>query len=329
MIYVEHDSTNPYFNFALEEYLMKEKDLGDNEIFMFWRTKPTVMIGRYQNTLEEINLKYVKEHNINVVRRVSGGGTIYTDMDSWQYTLILKDYEGGSIDFRSFTEPIIKALQNQGVNAYFNSRNDLLIDGRKFSGNAQHIKGNLMLHHGSILFNADIKTMVESLTVADEKIISKGIKSIRERVTNVAEHLDRRLDSTGFRDMMVRSILGNRNNFYRLNEYDIIRVNEISKEKFQSWAWNYGSSPKFNITRWGRFEGGKIEIKLAVEKGIIEECSIYGDFFSNEDVGLVSEALRKCRYELKVISERLKEIQAEKYFHKISETEILSCIIGA
>ena len=327
MIYIENDLISPYFNFALEEYLMKEKDL-DNEIFMFWRTKPTVMVGKYQNTLEEINRKYVEENKVNVVRRVSGGGTIYTDMNSWQYSFIVKNYKGDSIDFKAFTQPIIRALQKQGVNAYFNSRNDLLIDGKKFSGNAQHIKGNCMLHHGSILFNTDIKAMVESITVAEEKIFSKGIKSIRERVTNVAEHLNKNVDSVGFRNMMIESLLENKKNVYRLNEYDIMRVNEISKEKFESWEWNYGNDPKFNITKWGRFEGGKLEFKLDVEKGIIKNCKIYGDFFGSGEVNVISEAICGCKYEKKNIANILKEIQAEKYFYKISMNEILSCIIS-
>jgi len=328
MIYIENDLTSPYFNFALEEYLMKEKDLNDNEIFMFWRTKPTVMVGKYQNTLEEINTKYVEENNVNVVRRVSGGGTIYTDMNSWQYSFIVKNYKGGSIDFKAFTQPIIRALEKQGVNAYFNSRNDLLIDGKKFSGNAQHIKGNCMLHHGSILFNADIKAMVESITVAEEKIISKGIKSIRERVTNVAEHLNKNVDSVGFRNIMIESLLEDKNNIYRLNEYDITRVNEISKEKFESWEWNYGNDPKFNITKWGRFEGGKLEFKLDIEKGLIKSCKIYGDFFGNGEINMICKAICGCKYEKESIANILKEIQVEKYFYKISMDEVLSCIIS-
>lgn len=327
MVYIESDSTSPYFNFALEQYLMKEKDLEDNEIFMLWRTNPTVMVGRYQNTIEEINEKYVKENGVNVVRRVSGGGTIYTDMNGWQYSFINKNYKVSSIDFKAFTLPIIKALEKQGVNAYFNSRNDLLIGGRKFSGNAQYIKGDRILHHGSILFNTDIKAMVESITVADEKIISKGIKSVRERVTNVAEHLNKNIDCIGFRDIMLESLLQGKKNIYKLNEYDIRRINEIAKEKFESWEWNYGNSPKFNITKWGRFLGGKVEFRLDVEKGIIKNCKIYGDFFGIGEINMISKALCGCKYEKKSIENILKEIEIERYFYKISRDQILDCII--
>jgi lipoyltransferase and lipoate-protein ligase len=329
MVYVESYSTSPYFNFALEQYLMKEKDLEDKEIFMFWRTNPTVMIGRYQNTIEEINTKYVEENGVNVVRRVSGGGTIYTDMNGWQYSFIIKDYKANSIDFKVFTLPIISALQKHGVNAYFNSRNDLLISGKKFSGNAQYIKGNRILHHGSILFNTDIKAMVESISVADEKIISKGIKSVRERVTNVAEHLKKNVDSVGFKNIMIESLLKGTNNVYKLNEYDIRRIDEIAKEKFESWEWTYGNSPKFNITKWGRFSGGKVEFKLYVEKGIIKSCNIYGDFFGIGEINMISKALRGCRYEKKSIENILKEIEVEKYFYKISKDQILGCIISS
>ncbi len=182
MIYINSNSTCPYFNFALEEYLMTEKDLRDDEIFLLWRTNPTVMIGRYQNTYCEINKKYVKENNINVVRRNSGGGTIYTDMGAWQFTFIEKNYKENGISFGKFTEPIVNALRKENIDAHFNSRNDLLIGKRKFSGNAQYRKDDVMLHHGSILFNTDIKAMVESITVAEDKIIAKGIMWQRTRL---------------------------------------------------------------------------------------------------------------------------------------------------
>ncbi|MEG2416844.1 MAG: lipoate--protein ligase [Peptostreptococcaceae bacterium] len=328
MIYVENNSTDPYFNFALEYYLINEKDLGDNLIFMFWRTNPTLMVGKFQNTIEEINEKYVQEKCINVVRRITGGGTIYTDMNGWQYSFITKNYKNDEgIDFKTFTQPIIHALNELGIKAYFNSRNDLLIDGKKFSGNAQYIKNGCRLHHGSILYNTDVEEMVKSITVAEEKIISKGIKSVRERVTNVSNYLGDNVDSLGFRDIMLKSLLKKSNKTYKLTEEDIKRVKEISKEKFESWDWNYGASPKFNITRWKRYEGGKVEFKINVNKGIIDSCSINGDFFGEGDIEDITAIMCGCKYKKEAINKALSDIDVHKYFYKITKEEIVDCII--
>lgn len=327
MIYVDSNSLSPYFNFALEYYLMTEKELDSDVIFMFWRTSPTIMVGKFQNTIEEINKKYVEENNINIVRRMSGGGTIYTDMNGWQFTFITKNYKGSGIDFKEFTDPIIEALKEQGIDAYFNSRNDLLIDGKKFSGNAQYIKNNSRLHHGSILFNTDIESMVKSITVAEDKIISKGIKSVRERVTNVAEHFDKDIDALEFKDIMLKSLLKNTNKVYNLTEEDIKRVNEIAKEKFETWEWNYGASPKFNITKGKRYDGGKVEFRINVEKGTIKDVSINGDFFGEGDVEDISKVLCGCRYNKEDVINVLDTIDTEKYFYKIKKDEIIECII--
>lgn len=327
MIYVENNSQNPYFNFALEYYLMNEKELEGDTIFMFWRTEPTLMVGKFQNTIEEINQKYVKENNINVVRRITGGGTIYTDLNGWQYSFITKKYDGNGIDFKTFTQPIIESLKNQGVEAHFNSRNDLLIGDKKFSGNAQCVKGTCRLHHGSILFDTNIEEMVKSITVAEEKIISKGIKSVRERVTNVKEHMSQDIDSAQFKNIMLESLLKKSSGTYKLNEEDIKRVNEIAKEKFESWEWNYGASPKYNLTKWKRFAGGKVEFNIDVNKGIIKACKINGDFFGEGDIEDVSNALCGLRYNKEDITLAIDKLDISKYFYRINKEEIVDCII--
>lgn len=325
MIYVENNSTNPYYNFALEYYLIHEKSLPDNQIFMFWRTEPTVMIGKYQNTLEEINEKFVKENNINVVRRITGGGAIYTDMGGWQFSFITKG-KADQIDFNKYVTPIIEALIKMGVSAEFNSRNDLVIKDKKFSGNAQCMSNGYTLHHGSLLFNTDFEQMVRCLTVDDYKIISKGIKSVRERVTNISDHLPKPVDSLKFKELMVKSIMNGSDNEYKLTDEDIKRINEIAKEKFETWQWNYGKSPKFNITKVGRFEGGKIEIKLDVNKGIIENCNLYGDFFGTVDVTKLCISLIGCEYNKESVKAALEKQQMDHVFYNISFDELIDLI---
>lgn len=326
MIYINSNSTSPYFNFALEEYFMTQKNLDDDKIFLFWRTNPTVMIGRYQNTYCEINEKYVKENNINVVRRNSGGGTIYTDMGAWQFTFIEKNHKENGISFGKFTEPIINALRKENIDADFNSRNDLLIGKRKFSGNAQYRKDNSILHHGSILFNTDIKAMVESITVAEDKIIAKGIKSVRERVINISEVMKENITSEEFRDIILNSLLKD-SKTYTLTQEDINAINRIKDEKFESWDWNYGKNPVFNINRWKRFDGGRVDFKLDIKNGIIKNCVIEGDFFVSRDILKIEEAFVDCKYVKEGISKLLDEINVNSYFYKITKEDLLTCII--
>lgn len=326
MIYINSNSTNPYFNFALEEYFMTKKNLDDDKIFLFWRTNPTVMIGRYQNTYCEINEKYVKENNINVIRRNSGGGTIYTDMGAWQFTFIEKNHKENGISFEKFTEPIINTLRKENIDANFNSRNDLLIGKRKFSGNAQYRKDNSILHHGSILFNTDIKAMVESITVAEDKIIAKGIKSVRERVVNISEVMKENITSEEFRDIILNSLLKD-SKTYTLNKQDINEINKIKKDKFESWDWNYGKNPVFNINRWKRFNGGRVDFKLDIKNGIIKTCVIEGDFFLSGDISEIENAFVNCKYVKKDISKLLDDINVNSYFYKITKEDLLECII--
>lgn len=325
LIYIENDSLDPYFNFALEYYLLKELDLKD-DVFLFWRTVPTLMIGRHQNTIEEINCNYVKEKKICVVRRITGGGTIYTDPNGWQFSYIVKK-PFTNIDFSEYVKPVINALAQQGIEAKYNDRNDIYIKGKKISGNSQYCDERCGLHHGSILFNTDLNELVKAITVSDDKIISKGLKSVRERVTNVKDHFDREINSIAFKNLIVDEILRNNDKRYALTLKDIDRVNEIRDQKFKSWEWNYGKSPKFKIIKSKRYEGGKIEFHLNIKQGCITECKIYGDFFCKGDIDYVSCSLAGCFYKEDNIRAVLKEINAESIFYKFSIDELVNCLI--
>jgi lipoate-protein ligase A len=323
MIYVKCDSTDANFNFALENYLLHRLDISD-EYFLFWRTSPTLMIGRFQNTLAEINMPYAKAHDINIVRRITGGGTIYTDMNGWQFSFIVK--RKGRLEFGTFTRPIIEALRSLGVEAQLSGRNDLTIGGRKFSGNAQYVGKDVMLHHGSLLFDTDLEALVRALNVSDEKIISKGIKSVRQRVTNIAEHLPKKMTSLEFRGVMLSYLLRDMQT-YELSDKDIDSVNEIKRSQFDDWEWNFGSDPKFNVTKENRFAGGKLCAKLFVENGRIANIRFYGDFFASESLGGLEKSLEGCRYTEEDIKHALDSAHAENCFYNITAEEILSCIV--
>lgn len=319
------DAADAKFNFALEKYAMEELEIGSS-YFLFWRTSPTLMIGRYQNTLAEINMPYARAHNVSIVRRVTGGGTIYTDPNGWQFSFIVRNPGESKIEFSFFTAPILAALHSLGVNAEFSGRNDLTIDGKKFSGNAQYVRRDVVLHHGSLLFDTDLEALVRALNVDDEKIISKGIQSVRQRVTNIADYLPERMSSLAFRDVMLAYLLREMDT-YVLTEQDIRRIVEIRTALFDQWEWNFGKDPRFNVAREGRFAGGKLSTHVFVEQGHITDIRFYGDFFAKEGLDQLQVELLGCRYETTAVRAALISANAEDYFYQITVDELLSCII--
>lgn len=326
MKFIEFDNyLRSSYSFAVEEYIMKNPEFKD-EYFMFWRTKPTLMIGRFQNTIQEINSQFAKDNNIDIIRRNSGGGTVYTDPNCWQFSFITWKKDGQVKDFRDFTKPIVAALNKLGVNAVFAGRNDLLADGKKFSGNAQFGMKDRFLHHGTILFDTNLENLVRSLNVTDEKIISKGIQSVRERVTNVRPIMNEQMSSLKFKDVMISMIRDDMEQI-SLMDTDFVKIEKIEQEKFQTWDWNYGHSPAFNITKSNRFDGGKVEVQLDVKNGIIETCSIFGDFFCNGDISVIENTIIGCKYNSSTILHKLKEVEAEKMLYLITIDELLSCFV--
>jgi lipoate-protein ligase A len=326
MIYIENNSMDAAFSFGLEYYFMKEKIL-DDDVLVFWRTRPTLMIGRYQITAAEINEPYAREKNIQIVRRLSGGGTIYTDEGGWQFSFISKK---GNVEssFKKFTAPVIDALKNLGIQAALSGRNDLLIDGKKFSGNAQHHDRYSILHHGSILYDTDLDELVRSITVSDDKIVSKGIQSVRQRVTNIIDYMDKKLDPVEFKDIMLKSILTSKDSRYDLTPADISRIEEIADEIFRNWEWNFGKSPDYQITRSRKLTGGKLEVCLNLENGRISDCRFYGDFFFSGDIKNLTDNLAGCPYRKEDIRIALTDSLKYGAFYLITLDELISCIIS-
>lgn len=324
MIYIETGSTDVYYNFGLEYYFTVEKKLPDT-VFLFWQTTPTLMVGKYQNVLEEINKPYADAHGIKLVRRMSGGGTIYTDLGGFQFTFI-QHRDAGQIEFQQYIAPVIDALREVGVNAAFNGRNDLTIDGKKFSGNAQYRLDGSIVHHGSLLFDTDLVQMVESTTVDPYKIISKSIKSVRDRVTNIAEHLPAPLAPQDFKACMVRHIMQGSDAVYVPTEADQARIRQLAQEKFRNWNSIFGANPRFNIERIGRFAGGTMRFRIDVQHNVIREMAITGDFFSTLDPADLNAALVGCRYDRTAILETLKAHGLDHAVYRISAEEMAAVI---
>lgn len=305
MIYAETNTTLPYRNFAFEYYLALERGL-DEDVFMLWRDEPSVIVGKFQNTLEEVNLEYTREHGIHVARRLSGGGTVYHDLGCWQFTFITKSTDRG-IDFGRFLSPIIDALKDLGLDVRATGRNDIALypkgseRGYKISGNSQYNKNGVTVHHGTLLFDTDIDEMVRATTPKDYKITSKAIKSVRERVTNIRPHLPTDMTGEEFRDYLAARLCDNR---YEFTPNDIARINEIEQEMFTPDSWNLGKNPQFEITKALHFDGGTIELGLTVKDGKIISAGVTGDFFLG-DADDLTTALCGAEYTPEAVSTAL------------------------
>lgn len=327
MLLIYNDKTNPYFNLAMEEYLLKNFN---EDLFILWRNESSVIVGKNQNTLSEINLEYIKENNIPVVRRQSGGGAVFHDLGNINFTFIANDNNSFS-DFKRFTQPIIDLLKTLDINAEFSGRNDLLIDGKKFSGNAQYNYKNKVMHHGTLLFSSQIGDLSNALKVKPIKFEGKGIKSVKSRVTNISEHLKDNIDILEFKDLVMNHLAKSNadNKPYALTQDDITSINTLVDEKYNSWDWNFGNSPKYSLTNELKYPGGNVEFNLNVEKGIIKEIKFFGDFFGKCDVSFIEELLINIKHEENSIKKSLELVDINSYFLGCNIDILASGIIGA
>jgi len=328
MLFIDNKGiTDPRINLAIEEYALKNLDINETYL-LFYINEPSIIIGKNQNTIEEINTEYVESNGIHVVRRLSGGGAVYHDLGNLNFSFITKDDGESFHNFRKFTEPVVAALKKLGVNAELSGRNDLEVEGRKISGNAQFSTKGKMFSHGTLLFNSEMDHVVSALKVKKDKIESKGIKSVRSRVANISEFLAEKIDIQEFRSLILTSIFDGQEEIpeYVLNEEDWKKIHQISEERYQNWEWNYGRSPKFNLQHSHRFPVGSIDVRLEVNKGILENCKIYGDFFGVGDVSDIENILKGIRYEKNEIEKGLSEVVIAHYFGNVSKEEFINLI---
>ncbi len=326
ILYIKNESRDPYFNLALEEYVLKELT-GHEDYILLWQNKPTIVVGRNQNTIEEINNEYVKKNDITVVRRLSGGGAVYHDEGNLNFTFITDNDDSNIANFKKFTEPVIKTLQNLGVPAEFSGRNDIVIEGKKFSGNAQYYNKGKVLHHGTILFNSDLEEVKNALNVKKDKIESKGIKSVKSRVTNIIDYLPEKMSINDFKDELLKQVFDKiPYKEYILTDDDLEKIDKLVEERYSTWEWNYGHSPKFDLKKSHRYKAGKIEILLKVNKGVIEECKIYGDFLGISNIEELEKELKGKNYKEKEIKELLKKLNIKKFFGNISNDEFIDLL---
>lgn len=328
MLFIDNKGiTDPRINLAIEEYALKHLNI-DETYLLFYINRPSIIIGRNQNTIEEINSDYVDEKGITVVRRLSGGGAVYHDLGNLNFSFITKDDGDSFHNFKKFTQPVVETLEKLGIHAELSGRNDILAEGKKISGNAMFSTKGRMFSHGTLLFQSEMDHIVSALKVKKDKIESKGIKSIRSRVGNIADFLKEPMFVEEFRSFLLQNIFKDTGKVteYVLTETDWEKIHEISEDRYQNWEWNYGKSPKFNLQNSHRFPVGSVDIRLEVNRGIIENCKIYGDFFGVGEVADIERKLTGTRYEKEAISRVLDEIDVRHYFGNVTKEEILALI---
>ena len=319
MIYIESKSNDPRYNTALELYAFNELAEKD-DVFMLWINSPCIVVGKNQNTTEEVNQKYCDDKDIKIVRRVSGGGAVYHDLNNLNYTIISSGRSGEEFDFKSFSQPVLDALDSLGVKAEFTGRNDLEIDGQKFCGNAQYVRNGRIMHHGCLMFDVDTSVLADALKVSKDKIESKGIKSVRSRVTNIKDHLPNK---------DIKKYMSEK---YEMTDFVATKEDEaailaIQEEKNNSWDWVYGKNPDFNIKRNRRLKTGKIEANIMVEQGVITNIKFYGDFFGVMDVEDIAKKLVGVKYQKEDIQKVLEQIDINSYFLGATLEEVVDILV--
>ncbi len=329
MKYIVNNSNDPAYNIALESYAFREL-VGEDELFLLWINEPAIIIGKHQNAIAEINKEYTDSHGIHVVRRLSGGGAVYHDLNNLNYTIISNKADEGAFDFKTFSKPVIDTLATLGVKADFTGRNDLEIDGKKICGNAQAYYKGRMMHHGCLLFDVDMSVLADALKVSKDKIESKGVKSVRARVTNINNELPQKMTVLEFKDAILNQMKKEYPDMeeYVLSEDELKHIQDIRDSQFGTWDWTYGETPDYTIERNVRYPAGKITSFANVEKSVIESIKIYGDFFGIGDVSDIETLLVGTRYEYKDVLAKLQTVDINHYFSRITAEEVAKAIVA-
>ncbi len=324
MLIINSPSNNAYFNIALEEYLLYKYPT--EAIFLLYVNAPSIIVGKFQNTLAEVNLDYVKEKAIKVVRRMSGGGAVYHDLGNLNFSFHTKLNENEFLDFATFTQPVLNVLHQFNIPGQLEGRNDLLVDGKKFSGNAKLAKGGKMIQHGTILFDSDMSVLSDALKINPLKYKDKAVKSNRSRVVNLKEYVSDTVTLEDLKQALIKQMAVDNpeTTLYELTEDDIKGVEKLIDDKYSTWDWNFGFSPKYNFNNAIKIPAGYIELHLDVlQGGTIDAVKIFGDFFASKPIEDLEKMLIGMNHNEEDVRVFLNSIDLSAYFGKVTVDEII------
>lgn len=325
MIFLETGSTDPYYNLAFEESMLTRLD-SEQDVFMLWQNDNAVVVGRYQNTAAEVNLPFAEAHGTRVVRRMSGGGAVYHDLGNLNFSFITDAERYEDFDFSFFVQPLIAALKRLGISAAFNGRNDVTIYGRKISGNSQYLSGGRLLHHGTIMLSSNLDFVQQVLTVSAEKLESKGMKSVRSRVTCVNDHLSAPVSAEDFKALLLEELSFPEQS--TLSEEALSEIRALCDQKYRTWDWNFGRNPICSMEKTRRFDRvGTITVSMEAEKAVLTDLHFGGDFFAEADPDILAQKLIGCPLDAHALQERLRAETIGLYLAHLSAEDLISMLI--
>jgi len=322
MLIVHRPHTNPWFNIAAEEYLLKKMR---EDCFMLWQNDSSIIVGKHQNTLAEINYQFVKQNSIPVIRRITGGGTVFHDPGNLNFTFISKGEKGKLVDFRKFTDPIIEILNQLGIPAKFEGKNDIKVNGLKISGNAEHVFKDRVLHHGTLLFSSDLHNLSKALKVKPGKYTDKAVQSNRSIVTNISDHLTPKLSIDTFKEKIIDYFSDLYHpEFYHLTSEDEASINELVKQKYATWKWNFSYSPNYSYSNEIVTEdGNNLQFEVSVEKGNLINFILKENNSEHPISSLILEKLKNHPYEEVLLRDGLVSVESELNMAGLNINELI------
>ncbi|HEX6383735.1 MAG TPA: lipoate--protein ligase [Anaerolineae bacterium] len=326
MLYVDNGGiTDPRVNLAIEEHLLRNVGI-DEPILLFYINEPSVIIGRNQNTLEEIDPDYVKANDIHIVRRLSGGGAVYHDLGNLNFSFVTSGHQDLH-NFARFTEPVVQVLRELGVAAELRGKSDIFVGDKKISGNAQYATAGRMFSHGTLLFDTNLEEMLKAINPRRVEIESKAVQSVRNFVINLRELLPVGMDVHGLKKSILRGVFQTADTpSYDLTDSDWEQIRSISANRYRTWEWNVGRSPHFNVQKSERFAVGKIDVRIDVDKGRIQALKIYGDFTGQRDVAGLEAQLIGVRYDRDALAAALADVDIAPYFGDLPTDDFLTVL---
>ncbi|MDF1546651.1 MAG: lipoate--protein ligase [Bacteroidales bacterium] len=295
LLCIDNNCTDPYFNLATEEFLLKNKT---DDVFMLWINEPVVVVGKHQNAMAEVNLDFVQKENIKVARRLSGGGTVYHDLGNLNFTYIMNGEKGKLVDFTRYTNDILEVLNKLDVPAIRNQRNDLVINNEKFSGNAEHIFKQRVIHHGTLLFNSNLEVLNEAIKVKVGEYSDKAVQSVRSKVTNIVPYLSKNTTLNFLRDRLMQFMFKKYEHAigYVLNDKELHEIDKLKTEKYATWDWIFGYSPKYVLKKVLKISNVQLDAELTIKKGQIIAVNFSGISKDNHEIQAISECLLGSRH---------------------------------